>query len=164
MTTIAYKDGLMACDSAYSDSDTLLTRRSKITRLKSGGLLGSSGEDDDRAVVELFDKVKTPSGFPSRKQLIDLQVDYGGILVLPSGRIFSVGVDEPDKDQTHWSGGIFEVAEDYYAVGGGREHALTAMECGKSAKDAVHMAIRRSMTSRPPVHVVPLIKPKATKK
>jgi len=163
MTVIAYRDGLMACDSAWSDDLTLITRRSKITRLKSGGLLGSAGDDDDRALIELFDKVKTPSGFPSRKQLIDLAMDYAGILVLPSGRLFHVGIDAPEKNGV-WAAGIFEYGEDYASVGSGKYHAMTAMECGKNARDACHMAIRRDLRCRPPVHVVPLVRPVVKKK
>jgi hypothetical protein len=41
-------------------------------RLKSGGLLGSAGDDDDRALIELVTKVKTPAGLPTRKQFLEL--------------------------------------------------------------------------------------------
>ena len=73
----------MACDSAWSDNSTLITRRNKIVRLKSGGLIGSAGDDDSRAVEALFDRVKTPAGLPTRKELLELVIDYVGIVVLP---------------------------------------------------------------------------------
>jgi len=152
MTCIAYTNGIMACDSAWSNGSTLITRRNKIVRLKSGGLLGSAGDDDSRAVEDLFDRVKTPSGLPSRKQLLELVIDYGGILVLPKGRIYNISIDEPAEHQVHWTGGLFEIGESFHAVGSGSVHAITAMECGKSARDAVNYAIRRDIYCRAPVH------------
>jgi hypothetical protein len=128
--------------------------------LKSGALLGSAGDGDCRALENLFDKVKTPRAMPPRKDLVDLAFDYAGILVLPSGRIFHVQIDEPSSgDKTHWAAGLFEIAEDYHAIGTGRDHAITAMECGKSARDAVHLAIRRNMYCRAPVYTMTLVKP-----
>jgi ATP-dependent protease HslVU (ClpYQ) peptidase subunit len=165
MTVIAYCKGVMACDSLWCSGDGLiLTRRTKLTRLASGGIIGSAGDDDDRAVLELFDKVKQPRHFPSRATLLQLQFEYDGILVLPTGRIFSIGIAEPEEHQTHWSGGIYEVAENYFAAGVGAAYAFTAMECGKSAREAVELACRRDINCRPPVHMMPLIKPVPVKK
>ena len=160
MTVIAYKDGLMACDSAWSDENLLCTRRNKIARLPSGALLGEAGDDDTRAIIEMLGKVKTAAGLPSRKQLLELQIDYSAILVLPKGRIFHVQIDAPTDKVSYWSGGIMEVGENYYSVGTGREHALTAMECGKTAKEACEFAIRRNMACRPPIYIAWLVPPK----
>jgi hypothetical protein len=142
----------MACDSAWSDNSTLITRRNKIVRLKSGGLIGSAGDDDSRAVEALFDRVKTPAGLPTRKELLELVIDYVGIVVLPKGRIYHVAINEPSDHQTHWTGGLFEIGESFHAVGSGSVHAITAMECGKTARDAVHAAINRDMHCRAPVY------------
>lgn len=38
---------------------------------------------------------------------------------------------------------VTEVEEGYYAVGSGSPHAITAMDCGKSAAQAIQMAIKR---------------------
>ena len=161
MTAIAYKDGLMACDSAWSDEQYLVTRATKIVRLPSGTLLGEAGDDDSRAFRELLSRVKTPKGLPSRKQLLELQMDYCAILVFPRGRIFHIQVDEPSDHNklSHWTGGIFEIGESYHAIGTGKEHAVTAMECGKSARDAVYAAIRRNNQCRAPVHTLSLTPP-----
>lgn len=160
MTTIAYRDGLMACDSAWSDGYTLFTRQSKIVRLPSGGLLGSAGDADCRAIEELIGKVKTVAGLPTRKALLDLQIDYNGILVLPKGKIIFVASEFKDGK---WGGGFMEVSESFFATGSGDEFALGAMECGRSAKDAVNIAIRRNMTCRAPVHVIALVQPEKKK-
>jgi len=156
MTTVAYKDGTMACDSAWSEDMGLLTRRPKIIRLQSGGLLGEAGACDTRDVIALLDKVKRPSQLPTRKQLIDIKLDYCGLLVLPMGKIFTVFMDMPGTDDGNWDGGVFEVGENYYAVGSGRKYAFAIMEEGGTAKRAVEIACRRDMNSRPPVHTAML--------
>jgi len=161
VTTVAYKAGIMACDSCYAEDEMLITRRSKITRLASGALLGKAGDSDDRHVEALFAHVKTPRGMPTRKQILELQIDYYGLFVLPKGRIFLITITPPNKDKghDHWSGGIDEIGESFYAIGTSAAHALTAMECNRSAKEAVKFACQRDLNSRPPIHVVPLKKP-----
>lgn len=159
MTIICYKDNVMACDSAWSEDQYLVTRVTKIVRLPSGALLGEAGDDDSRAFRELLARVKTPAGLPSRRQLLELQMDYCAILVLPKGRIFHIHVDEPTGKISHWTGGLFEIGESYYAVGSGREHGITALECGRSARDAVYAAIRRNNQCRAPVHTLDLTPP-----
>jgi hypothetical protein len=153
MTTIAYKAGMMACDSAWSDIGEVLTRRPKIIRLPSGGLLGEAGACDTRDIISLVGNVKTPGGLPERRRLVELRLDYSGILVLPSGRIFHVYADEPDAPGGDWDCGIYEVGEPFYAVGSGRSYAFAIMENGGDAKRAVEIACRRDNNSRPPVHV-----------
>jgi len=165
MTTIAYCKGVMACDSAYASNDhMLLTKRSKIMRLSSGALWGGAGDDDDRALVELFDKIRYPRQFPSREAILKLTFPCDVLYVMPNGRIFNISAEEPEEHQTHWSGGIMEVAESYYAVGSGAAYALTAMECQRSAREAVEAAIRRDLNCRAPVHALPLIPPKKVNK
>src|SRR5690242_1566275 len=91
MTTIAYCNRVMACDSSITDDEGIQDgSQNKIVRLSSGALLGGSGDSDDRELVALFDKVKTPKQFPSRKALADLHMDYLGLLVLPNGRIYKI--------------------------------------------------------------------------
>ena len=59
MTTIACKDGVMACDSCWTDANWLhSTTLTKIIRLKSGALLGEAGDNDSRAVVKLLQNCK----------------------------------------------------------------------------------------------------------
>ena len=147
----------MAADTACSDDYQFLTKVSKIVRLASGGLFGSSGDGDVRDAVELVTKIKTPAGLPTRKQLLTLELDFSGILVLPKGRIFHVYADEPDDHTKRWSAGVYEISEDFFAVGSGATHAIAAMEAGKSAKDAVHIACRRDLYTRAPVHVMALV-------
>ncbi len=151
MTTIAYRDGIMASDSACSDEWQFLSRVVKIIRMQSGGLFGSAGDADVRSVAGLLTKIKTPAGLPSKKQIEELETDFSAILVLPKGRIYNIYCDYLDVGNGRWSGGLFEV-DGFYAVGSGAAHAMAALESGKSAKDAVLVACRRDFFSRPPVH------------
>ncbi len=157
MTTIAYANGMMACDSAWADDDGMvMTRRTKITRLASGALLGEAGDDDSRHVQVLFAHAKSPRSLPTRAQLAEMALDYDAVLVLPGGKVYNVSIWHDTAKG--WLGGLFEVAEGYHAVGAGAAHALTAMDCNRSAKEAVAFAIRRNIHCRAPIHVVPLKK------
>jgi len=148
----------MASDSAWSDEDGMsITRRTKITRLASGSLLGEAGDDDSRHVQALFAHVKTPRSLPTRKQLSEMALDYDAVLVLPNGKVYNITIEHDEKKG--WLGSLFEVAEGYHAVGAGAAHALTAMDCQRSSKEAVNLAIRRNIHCRAPIHVVPLQKP-----
>ena len=90
MTTIAYKDGLMACDSCWTYGGTVDTLTTKITRLASGALFGTAGQNDARSLVSLIDKVKTPNQLPSYEALLSLRADVLGLLVLPKGRVYKI--------------------------------------------------------------------------
>lgn len=159
MTTIAYRAGIMAADSAASDDLQILTTRSqKIYRLKSGGLIGMSGDADARSVIALFENVRRPAQLPSKKDLIKEETDFDGLLVLPKGKVFHVWCDEPEPTEANsrWSAGIMEIGESYYAVGSGAVHAIPVLDAGRSARDAVLVACKRDFYSRPPIHTVPL--------
>lgn len=145
----------MACDSAWSDEDGVLTRRPKIIKLPSGGLLGEAGACDTRDMIALLGRIKHPKNLPTRKQLIELKLDYSGLLVLPSGRIFHVYCDEPES-KGDWDCGIFETGETYYAIGSGRPYAFGAMMAGANARTAVMIAAQRDKHTRTPVHVTRL--------
>jgi 20S proteasome alpha/beta subunit len=51
--------------------------------------------------------------------------------------------------------GAFNLTYDF-AIGSGRLHAITAMDCGKTAKEAVKFAIKRDSCSGGKIHVVKL--------
>jgi ATP-dependent protease HslVU (ClpYQ) peptidase subunit len=154
MTTIAYTNRVLACDSCYSSREVVYTRAPKIHRLTSGGLFGFAGDADARAVVELFDRIKSERHLPTRKVILDLQVDTDALFIMPNGKIFNI---ECGYSEGHWEGGLYEWGERYAATGSGGKFALVAMECGKTAVEAVHMACRRDINSCPPVHQLTLI-------
>jgi hypothetical protein len=160
MTTIAYRNGIMAADSACSDDNQILSLRiQKIHRLKSGGLFGQAGDDDNRQLIDLLNDVKTPSKLPSREAITKTFLDFSAILILPKGKVYHVFLHEPDPDQANsrWDGGLYEVSDGYFAVGSGAVSALSAMDAGASARDAVLIACKRDFYTRSPVHTVPLL-------
>jgi hypothetical protein len=160
MTTIAYKDGIMACDSCWSENKAVDTLQTKIERLPSGALLGSAGDNDNRQMKRLFVNVKTPAALPDKAAILAIRCEYAGILVLPKGRVFKISATH--MSEAHWGAdfaddvGLWEISGPFCAIGTGKEFALGAMAAGKDAVEAVRIACRFDINSRPPVHQVAL--------
>lgn len=162
MTTIAYKQGIMACDSCWTafHSDQQ-TSENKIVRLQSGALLGQAGDNDSRSVVALLETAKTEKQLPTRAQLSATRVNFAGVLVLPNGKVFLIDISREGSEFNGqiWPAGRRGIA----ACGSGSEFAIGAMCAGKSAREAVAIACDWDIHSRMPVHTVSL-KPDPTKK
>lgn len=156
MTTIAYRDGQMACDSCWASDDVVDALANKITRLSGGALYAGSGQADDRSLVAMLDKVKTPAQLPSYEALMALRLDAGALLVLPKGRIYKIGTSVAAPGTAEFECGLYEIPGPFAAIGSGWIIATVAMDCGKSARDAVRIACKYDLNSRPPVHVVNL--------
>lgn len=153
MTTVAFKAGVMACDSCWTRGDMQVVSGIKIRRLSSGALFGTSGDNDVREVEALLDKVRTPKQMPLRSAFKGILVDCGGILVLPRGKVFMIGCREKPDDYDDEIG-AWEVNRGFAAIGSGAEVALGAMAAGKSAREAVAIACKFDINSRLPVHVL----------
>jgi ATP-dependent protease HslVU (ClpYQ) peptidase subunit len=159
MTTIAYRDGVMACDSCWTYGGTVDTLTTKISRLSSGALFGTAGQNDGRSLVAMLDKVKTPAQLPSYESLMALRADILGLLVLPKGRVYKIAttMTSPENwDSEMEDYGLWEISGPFAAVGSGGDMALVAMDCGKSARDAVRIACKYDPNSRAPVHMASL--------
>lgn len=156
MTVIAYssRHRIMATDSRLSDSNSgaIVTSCQKLFRLKSGALLGLCGEADDRNVVALLDTA-TFKKMPTRGQLAELKNDFAGILVFPTGQIFTVEAEfrEYSSSQGDWAGEVTQILDKYVALGSGAELALGAMEHGATPIEAVRIACRRNAFCALPV-------------
>lgn len=169
MTVIAYRDGLMACDSCWSHGDMQTVSAPKIVRLKSGALLGQAGDNDARAVVALLDNVKDPRKLPTREELAGTKCDFEGLLALPRGGVWVISSGPVDEagwaarnqyDEEISENGVWPAATmgGYAAVGSGAEAALSAMDAHHSvtAQRACLVACRRNLNCRGPVYVVRL--------
>lgn len=161
MTTIAYRSGIMACDSAWTCGGTVDTLTTKIERLSSGALLGMAGQNDGRALTAMLDKAKTPAGLPSYEAIMNLRASLMGLLVLPKGKIFKIettvlSAENWSEDNPDGTFGIWEITGPFAAVGSGGDCALAAMEAGKGAVDAVRIACKYDINSRPPIHQMAL--------
>lgn len=136
MTTVAFRDGVMAGDSRGVDGNVGITPITKVFRKKIKGkeyLFGVAGyweaalmfiewfRTRDNALHERLMKLKDDTDF-------DVLI-WDGITLLNADALMY----------------LVEVPEPYYAIGSGAPHAITAMDCGKSARQAVQMAARRDI-------------------
>lgn len=134
MTTVAFRDGVMASDSRYSETTVGVTRGPKLFRRKVGKrevLIGISGADTFAAML-FIDWYCAPSE-SAHRVLTALDGDAFDILIWDGKRLMEANpCCRP-----------CELDEPYYAIGSGAVHAITAMDCGKSAAQAVQMAAKR---------------------
>lgn len=147
MTTIAYKDEVMAADTQITAGGMRVGFTMKLSSLKDGSLVGFCGQCSSKMAafrrLDLLVKL-------ARLQEVSLtevetdeiawpKGDYEILLVEPNGQI---SVLEAYKDEEH---GWIDYANDYHSIGSGSPFALTAMDCGMSAINAVSAAMMRDL-------------------
>ena len=128
MTTIVYRDDVMAGDSRETDgpdSNPIILRDDciKVFRLPDGSLFGASdsSESIERLHKALIDNLPPPK--------LD---NINALLVKPDGTIWQ------------YEGNIWQaIHQPYHAVGSGSMFALPAMDAGASAVEAVEIGIKR---------------------
>lgn len=147
MTTIVYKDGVMACDTYVTGNGARLTGGiMKVVRLASGALLGSSGEGDIRPLIDILNKVTKPSQLPKPLDLAELKQNFEAILVLPKGQRFWVRCYQDGA-----TGNIVPITDNAFAVGSGEQFAMGAIAAGASPREAVRIACKYDNYSQEPV-------------
>lgn len=128
MTVIAW-DGKtlaadkMACSQGYGYTVT------KVHRLRDGSLVALSGDGDHAmALLAWLNAAQNPAAYPGEQK----DNDTSAFVVRPDGAAVSYG-------KTPYP----QVIEDpLYAMGHGRDFALAAMHCGKTAREAVELTCR----------------------
>jgi hypothetical protein len=154
MTTIALKDGIMACDSCWTDANGLQsTSATKMTRLRSRALIGEAGDNDSRAVLALLQNVSNFSQMPTCADLASTKTEYHAVIAFQDGDVAQIIVEQIDGN---YRAQVFKVNRHGIAVGTGAQVATGAMDAGKSAAQAVAIACRRDPNSRLPVHIEPV--------
>ena len=124
MTTIAYKDGVIAYDSRRTCDGRIITDSADKKREREGYMFFGCGSTSD--ILNLIDAF-----FGAKiKGECDAQaiVAFGGCvteIILSEGRLFKYPVDHE------------------YAIGSGSDNAITAMDMGATAYQAVQMAAKR---------------------
>ena len=155
MTTIAYKEGVLASDSgAFDDQRNLyLGFTPKVYTLSGGLLYGAAGDIDDRAVRNLLDAVRSPDQLPSTRELLETKCDVEAIVVFPDGKLFTIMVAKADEDKpdSDWVAEVAEIRTPYIALGSGRQIALGAMWAGLTATKAIEAAMEHNVWTRGPV-------------
>lgn len=132
MTTIAYKDGIMAADTQVSGSSTKFASIVKIAKTPSGSLVGAAGH------CTWINKLITWASSSDDDATPPLpEIGHGsGFLIRPDRTI--VGIEET---------GTFECASPYYATGSGEKFAMGVMAFGGSAEDAVRVSINLDLAT-----------------
>lgn len=143
MTTVAYRGGILAADSRATHGDAGATTATKLFRKRIGRrehLVGVAG--DLYAALIFIDwygtaETKRPEQFAD---LFDAGEDFGALIW-----------DGKSLWECNRLCRMVRVEEPYFAVGSGAQFALAAMDCGKSAREAVRIACRRDNNSGLPV-------------
>jgi ATP-dependent protease HslVU (ClpYQ) peptidase subunit len=139
MTTVAYKDGIMASDSQVTDNGVKDFHTNKLLRLDDGTLVGYCGNYLD--LVSLKEKIE---GALSKKVS---KKDLQGITFM---------VVTKHTLSTLQGGGLINMDTQPYAIGSGALYARAAMKAGASAEDAVRVAIEMDIYSGGEIHTLKL--------
>ncbi len=136
MTTICWRDGILACDSRMTAGDTIMSDQcDKIIEITDGAgnpmLIAGSGHLDDIAAFAFWVK-----GGCVVKEKPDLDQDsFAALFVNHDGLCF--------KHMGKHKFGLPIRQGEYTAIGTGRDFALAAMDSGRNAVEAVNVAIGR---------------------
>jgi hypothetical protein len=141
MTTIAYRDGIMAADSrAYSGDRRPMGFKTKIKRLANGGMMASSSihPGNSELLFSLIDKNGIDHVFTEK-------LDAQSLVVLPGGDVFYYA------GHSRFSGPL---SGQYFAIGSGEDYAMGAMAMGATAIQAVDAAKQHDVFSGGPTMVM----------
>jgi len=129
MTTIAYRNGILAADSMITAGSRIVTstNATKIVRLSDGRLFGHCGQMRHMKPLVAYLEGKS-------ERYPDMEKDATAIVVHPDGRVELHFGRHPDE--------AFAEDAEFYAIGSGSELALGAMAVGATSIEAVHAAIR----------------------
>lgn len=143
MTTIAYRDGVMAGDSrGYSSSRYPIGSKVKVERLPDGTLLGASSTIPGGA--------ETARAWWNARQTddhhdIELPASFTLLIVKPNGEVYYV------NDTHHVAGPL---RGEFFAIGSGGEYAQGAMQMGATAVEALRAACKLDPWSELPIFAV----------
>lgn len=163
MTCIAYKNGVLACDSLFTINSLAASYDKKIKKFKNGILYGASGDNDDRELILLLEnflsgRPLTEINFPNRNDLLQLNCDLTSIVVIPPKFTINNFVEEIYVISTKMSDegdfGVVKISHPYWAIGSGGELAIGAMAQGANAIEAVKIACHFDIYCYEPVHSI----------
>lgn len=137
MTTIVYRDGVMAADSQVLDRSAVVGTVKKLYRRADGAVAGTCGSLEDWAPFMKW--FKNPSGFDAPAALFDFEA----LVALPSGEVLWFGK----------SGRCTPYTAPFYAIGSGYQAALGALHAGASAERAAEIACLVDVDSGGPIIV-----------
>ncbi|WP_122432111.1 proteasome subunit beta [Pseudomonas viridiflava] len=127
MTTIAYKDGVIAYDSQITSGNTITYDDYEKCHEVKGVKFVMSGKTSDYEHLQ-----SAWFGAPVTRNLDAAAIVFDG------ERLWYIGAD---TDSGFWKCPVS--GSGTYAIGSGADHALTAMDMGATSGDAVEMAKKR---------------------
>lgn len=132
MTTVAYRDGILAADGRVTTKDFIESDNDrKIFRLTDGSLFGTSG--DYAGGLQMY-RLLFASSKLKKPNLPSISAKIRALLI--------------NNDIWYYEGGVWEKRkDDYLAIGTGGKFALAAMDAGATAKEAVRVGIKRDIYS-----------------
>lgn len=131
MTTIAYKDGVLAADTQVTENgDWICGHMLKIWRLPDHRLFGGSGSavDVEAVLAWLTDGGDKP----------EVGENFTGLIISPQGGVTCI-------ENKHLR--TLNMEAPYYAIGSGKSVAWGAMFAGADAETAVRAAIKHDTTT-----------------
>jgi hypothetical protein len=156
MTVIAWDGRTLAADSLTSTSSGFYVGKSKkLYRLKSGGMVGTAGDVDCRAFINLIDNIKEEGDLPSRAEFEALKIEGEYILVLPDKSAWYIDLMFNDESKTH-KAAIYLTGDKNAACGHGTDFARAAMYLGKTSVEAVKVACHFSLACAGPIQQMKL--------
>lgn len=137
MTTVAFRDGILAFDSRVSDYDAHVGWCNKGRMTKTLIMAACGLTDDIEAAMDWIEKtggkISAKSEFDLHEREVEceiLTVDKEGKVTFYGTRLYPTTMDAP-----------------YFAIGSGSPYALGAMANGATAKQAVEAAIKHDLFS-----------------
>lgn len=140
MTTIAYRDGLIACDSQVTSSETKYAKAKKIRKLGDGSLIGVSG--DWCAAYRLMMGMRDDGTLPPA-----LLENTKGACAMLIRTDHSMWIIEGGP-----RGGLYPVIGPFLTDGSGFGFAMAAMMGGAAADKAVAIACELDVNSSLPIY------------
>jgi 20S proteasome alpha/beta subunit len=142
MTTIAYKDGVIAYDGRITSGSAITYDDFDKCHERDGVKFVMAGytADYQRLMDAFFGKELASIG--------------ASALVVDADGVWSVGHNDGEGV---WKSAV--LADRPYAIGSGSVHALTAMDMGASAYQAVEMAMKRDSCTGGKIRTLTIAKP-----
>lgn len=133
MTTIAYRDGVMAADTRGTDEDYLpgIYECEKLFRVD-GAIIGTAGDDTTGMIfVDWYGSKKNGKRPKPPIRLVDGSADFCCLVLTREGLFWYDKWCRPNK-----------IKDEFWAIGSGKGYAMGAMAKGATAAEAVTIAMK----------------------
>lgn len=148
MTTIAYKDGILAADTCVTDNGAICGTATKLARAPNGAIAGASGNLAPCAkFLSWFAR-----DFGMVEKVAKIEGNSAALIIDKDGTVHTLDAGYP----------AFIINAPFHAIGSGSRIALGAMAAGASAEEAVRIACGIDDGTREPVETLRLNERKLT--